>query len=1771
MNTHQLIGLVATEIIKQTFEKREENDTSVARFLLNRLAQAQVAEICRQMLLDPVLKSVVEIKIPRVFSVGQYLPEYILTDERTTYWRNASCDKPILILANNDDDQGQSLRDLTSLDAKELKSRIELFVTIASRNLPLLEDVKKQWMAALIGLQQANEYTLEMFADYVVHVRSCIEQEHLPLVDALGYALPILEIPRDSGYFQSIPEKNRMNANKWQKLYQDAITKRSYLLRKHLPNQQRIDDDDLRKQFTTVREEINPDAHEIIERFLTALDDWTTESAQLAQFEWEKDGISGLFTGLRAKKVDLATETRDFFENEDPDELTQEDNLYLNNLSKRSRREPADVDREFYDRHHLTLDKNRQLKAKWDRFVYGKSIECVDFLAGLLECIERLTAQAGGAQNKLHFTVKTQYEKGKSKWLNILNHDIGMYFCTRYRGLDTLTQPYIDWQTFWLFEYDQLIADQKKKVNSKGEKYEKTVSISREATQLKFQVSLTYLINGKTEIATTQLIWKGSPAAIGMELSDDLNRLSEKPFLLTSVNREPVSKKGHLQEVSLDDVSTLEAAFRQDRGSLVSSSLKATDASKIFKHKLDEAYKDGRLFEEDITSIKESWDTFAACYTQAIQAFAGAEGIASDYFLKQADAYQDLLQTLREHASGDKNRVDIWHPILEIGTVRILDGRPAAIIAPWHPLRLLSIAVKARQFAHFVRYIVENPQAEFGDDRLFFFHLKNDMTHPYYPEVAVGFQGAQPKLLGLSDTVNDYSLMELPLRDTIDQTTNENPHEASEKVRDVIRRYLDLQPHKRSSMGIILYNCDSKGLPIAVVDKLTALYDDKASNEVCCQVILRHQDTQKLSELYEKMIDSVEVDPDAFIASESENDFMSRLRVGIMATDAATTGYSQEKMTDIVFLQDVISRQAQIAWIPKVSNQEFPHPLQHFPARWSRRHPTTHGDLRSIAYLVCPSQLAVGVAYLDTIHDVVGEQPEKGKHFIPARQVSFQDEKTRRIFQEVHQLGEWVVNYDDLLERRLLQHQNVTVIKYQQNRSQERNLIISSTSSFQLLQVLVKQRLEKLNLFGDLDMDKLVNKCIDEAKTISGDIVLRAARRGANASELIGLVLSKQLLLSELRSDEPVGWFFLDDYANWLGEEEQQIADIMALALGQLDGEPVLKILITEAKYVESNVADARKTSQKQLKETVKRIQDALFQIPARLDSDIWLARLSDLLIDGILINPRQSINIQQWRENLRQGKMRIEVKGYSHVFTPFADYSTMNEDPQFKIPGINACFQEIFGRKQVRDLVLSLYHNKSPMPIRESIGDYRPWLEHFPQSPTPNDLWKLQSSNGAESEEKSAIHTQQSVANRHQDIDTNKEKELNVGGNHLVSNTGDLGGMMSPSTSTVLPTAVAKPTNSRNEENERWSQQILATLQRAFLSYDLQAKVNSSRLTPNALLVRLKGSDRLRIEDIEKKKSVFLTTHGLSILNIMAQPGEIVLSIARPRRETISLKEVWRHRDLFVSPGMINLCFILGIKEMDGEILYLNLGKSLDHLPQCAPHTLIAGTTGSGKSVLMQNLLLDICQTNSSQLAHIYLIDPKKGVDYQQLLGLPQLREGIITEQERAQEVLASLVAQMDQRYDLLFKAGVNNLIDYNNKVLPSEQLPVLWLIHDEFADWMLVSEYKEAVSSSVQRLGTKARAAGIHLVFAAQRPEANVLPPQFRDNLGNRLIFRVESQGTSEIALGEKGAEKLLGKGHLAAKLGGEIIYAQVPFLSYDEQLQVVQEIRRSDNHQQ
>ncbi|MCG9890105.1 MAG: DNA translocase FtsK [Thermosynechococcaceae cyanobacterium MS004] len=1775
MQTIELIGQVAANFLKRSIQTDEAGE-GVARFLLNRLTAQQVATICQTILQDSELSPLIKIQVPRDL-VGNYsLPNEILTDERTVHLRHSVCDRQALLLANISDDQAQSLNDITSVGAQELKGQIEFWIDLAAKDLAIPNEQIEYWRKALNGLQKVGTPSLENFAEYIFQTRSRIFEQSLPVIDALGWALPALRLPRDSGYFRAIPETQLGQTQRWEKLFQQAFAKRACLLLKQTSNRKPIDEQDLQTAFDKVKDDIPAIAHPTIQSFIASSAGWTLETEALSKLEWESDNINTLFSGLQAQKTDLASLTLDFFNDEYPETLTDSEIQYINTLKKRKTKEALDEDREFYDAHRQELEGDRKLKAKWDKFVYGQPIECTDFLIGLLQAFERLFDQAETVDGIKSLKIVTQKGSAKSKWLE-LNADVGQYFCTRYRGIEQLTAPHIEWETHWLFKYETLIEATRTKQKAK---YRENTSTAKTATELKFYVEM----RDRTQalIAKTQLVWRCTPNAIGMELSNDFERLlKDSPFQISQVSRELVSKKGRLQGISLSEVGTLMAAYRQDRGSLVSKYDRKNDLNKTLPAKLKQAVADGRLSKEAAEAITAAWKPFAERYKLAIASFTSVEGqgIANPELLHQCEAYETLLKTVLTHVKGDLNRIDFYQPVLRLGSIRVERGKPAAIIAPWHPLRLASMAVKARQLAGLLRYIISTPEVNFGDSRLFFADLRNELNHPYYPEVCVGYEGQQPELLSVSDTVNDYSLMERPTRDESDRTTNENPSEAADRLLGIIRRYVELLPHEKTNLSVVLFQTDSIKLPQAIVNKLSEeLQNDH--EEVRCQVILRHRNGQKLAQLYEQMLESSDADPDAFIASEVSQDFMARLRISVMSNDVPATNPGEGKFADIVFLQDAISRQAKIVWSTSPFNSSTSDILTHSPARWARKRPSAKDELKSTVYLTCPKQPGVGQAYLDMAYSiVVGEDCSSDQHFLPARQISFQDETTRTTFDESHRLGEWVVNYDDLLERRQLVNQGVKVIRYQQNRTDERNFLVSSDASLNVLKVLVRKRLEALNLGLESDLiDKLVDRLINEANAVSGDIVLRAAKCGRFASELMGVVLSKALITAEMGEQNPIGWYFLDDYASWLGQKEGQIADIMAISPQYINDEPILKVIISEAKYIDvAGLADARKTSQNQLRQTVDRIADALFISPGRLDRDLWLSRLSDLLLDGIEFRVDNKLNIEQWREQIRSGTLRIDLSGYSQVFVTGANDSNV-EGERSPIPRVERCFQEVFDRESVRKLVLAYESGTSLFPVREQIGDDKPWTMTQALQPAGRVTWVL------EIEEvegvttvppvASIVHPEASIEdNQPENLDhpfqltiSDKPFESEIIDSPVVSTNEDLDGWASPALISWWQQGQVQ--NSQGDAAaEKWLEEAAGKLRTALLGYNLQAKIEGKRLTPNAAIIRFKGSDNLKLDDIEKKRSQLLTTHSLNVISVYGQPGEIVVSVARPQRQTISLREVWAKRKINRSPSGINLSFVIGVKEIDGELLYLNLGSSFENLEQHAPHTLIAGATGSGKSVLLQNLLLDICATNSPKLTTVYLIDPKAGVDYSNIEDLPHLPKGIIVDQDPAIEILESLVEEMDSRYRKFRQQKVKDLQSYNSKVSESERLPVLWLVHDEFAEWMLVDSYKDAVSSAVQRLGVKARAAGIYLIFAAQRPDATVLPVQLRDNLGNRLILRVESIGTSEISLGQKGAENLLGKGHLAARLTNQsdLVYAQVPFLADEEMVAVADIIKQ------
>ena len=1746
MTSDQLIGEVVASYLR--LRLTEDDSTGVARYLLDCLSANQTAAVARAILADPALAGRVEIKLPIHFVGGQELPADILTKERTTYFRNAACAKSALLVANTGDDEEQSLKELVPIGAAELLAHPALWVAVASKELIILDEHRYWWIKALESLLQVRAFALDRLASYILSTKAAVS-EGQPVLVALGVALPALQVPKDTSFASSLGPKYAGQISRWKALYTQMIKKRACFLVKQTPTQALLLEDDLFEAFVKVKDSIPDGIHPTINAFISAGSGWNQQAAELAQCEWEL--IKPLFDGLKKEKFNLGKATLEFYDERDESLLTADERDYLERLRDNHRTETQEEDEDFYRRHRGELKEQGSLKAKWDRFIFGSPIETEEFLVGLTLCLERLFDHDDAPSSKRRLRVTC--DRRTKKDLRDINEDAGLYFARRYRGLKSLFGNRVSWDVGELMNFESL-ADQWRS----AAKPFRNASNAKSALQLKFLIELEVeLSTGSTETYFKQLVWKHDPNSIANEFPADLLRLADHPLIFCRVNREPVSGKGRYQSLDLRNVGTLYPAFGQDRGSFVSAYKRENDISLLWTANLAKAQQEGLVTQETASDIDIKFQAFQESYKAAIVGFVQV-GLECRAMVKQAEDYGVLLDAICRYAKGDRNRESLLRPLLQIGTVTVDGGRVTAIVTPWHPLRLAAMANKALQVSSLLRYLLNAENVFFGDAPLFFNELEVELAHPYYPEVVLGWHDRKPELLSLSDHYLDYSLHEAPVisNDGHDDT-NESPAETSTLIVHLTKRFLSLYPHERANLSIVLYNCDSARLPYALVDKMNTLHEDE--EDMRCQIILRHRDGAKLRELYEKIIESSDLDVDSFVSSEAAKDFMARLRIGIMADQAPVPDPKDGPPADMVFLQDVIARHAGLDWyfetcIP-VQSETF------IPARWSRRRPSASDDMKSVVYLCCPVQTKEGWSFVTAITAFIrGDwDGDEGKRLLPARKLDFNDTHTASIFKEVHNLGNWVVNYDELLDRRQLMNQNVKVIRYKQGATQGRNVLISSTASLSLLRSMVLGRVKNLNLeLSDAHCKELTERFINDANEISGDIVLRAAKRGRNASELMGVVLSRYMIRHELGSVRRFGWYFLDDYAEWLGQREEQIADILALSPEKTpDGKLQLAVIVAESKYIDyGSLSAKRKESQKQLRDTVRRIHDAIFGDPQRLDRDLWLSRFSDLMLNGIQFPANSPIDLSAWRKAVRDGQCGIHMRGYSHIFV-----SGPSESPECSdfvaVAESNDSWQEVLSRASLRELVLSYRKDANPTQIRKANAGSDIWAEQTYRRPSDRI---------------------QIVIRRAKDIEP-EPREVRSG-------SEGTDGIIVPSTAST-PTSVPPPQTPAlvqqsplpnaptgswpvsvvgqlvanyqggtqdSAAEEEWLRQVESKCKGALQQFQLQSKLLTRALTPNAALLKFQGSANLTVDQVLRRQSEFLTTHGLNVISVRAEPGVVSLAIARLTRRVLHLPDVWKGWNPNCVHGNHNL--LIAVREEDSRPLFISPKSN-------APHTLIAGSTGSGKSVLMQNIILGIACTNTTEQANIVLIDPKQGVDYFAFEGLPHLRGGIIDSQDAAINTLNELVGEMDRRYTVLKANRVSNIFDLNKKATATERLPFLWVIHDEFAEWMMTPDYSDTVSDIVGRLGVKARAAGISLVFAAQRPDANVMPMQLRANLGNRLVLRVDGEGTSEIALGERGAERLLGKGHLAAKLEGEpqIIFGQVPFVDSDFLGQVVE----------
>ncbi len=317
------------------------------------------------------------------------------------------------------------------------------------------------------------------------------------------------------------------------------------------------------------------------------------------------------------------------------------------------------------------------------------------------------------------------------------------------------------------------------------------------------------------------------------------------------------------------------------------------------------------------------------------------------------------------------------------------------------------------------------------------------------------------------------------------------------------------------------------------------------------------------------------------------------------------------------------------------------------------------------------------------------------------------------------------------------------------------------------------------------------------------------------------------------------------------------------------------------------------------------------------------------------------------------------------------------------------------------------------------------------------------------------------------------------------------------------------------------------AKLQKTLHSFGVSAKVENVSVGPAITRYELKPAEGVRVSKIANLADDIALNLAAETIRIEAPiPGKQAVGIEVPNteREAVHLREVL-DSDVFRENDS-KLAIALG-KDVAGNVQLADIAKM--------PHVLIAGSTGSGKSVCINTIITSIIYHAKPSEVKFVMVDPKV-VELSVYNGIPHLLIPVVTDPKKAAGALAWAVQEMDNRYNLFAEKGVRDLKGYNKAIENDEelgQLPQIVIIVDELADLMMVA--KNDVEDAICRLAQKARAAGMHLVIATQRPSVDVITGLIKANVPSRIAFAVSSQVDSRTILDSVGAEKLLGKGDM------------------------------------
>ncbi len=1152
----------------------------------------------------------------------------------------------------------------------------------------------------------------------------------------------------------------------------------------------------------------------------------------------------------------------------------------------------------------------------------------------------------------------------------------------------------------------------------------------------------------------------------------------------------------------------------------------------------------------------QSWELLDAALSRLEQAWANFVATATGQGLLGAEigqllgAYEALLGTATT-ALQNGTEVSYGYRLLnQAWVIGPSSFSSWALLPLLHPLKLLWWRERARAFNDIIARLLDpDTQAQIVDVRRFRQELAATYGSSGFPPVLAlpPSEGRPAERFLPVEEAEGYELYfhesagaEAYGLDTDLLAEDENELaalRAVEGIAAVVQDYIETYPFVRDGVEILLFECRNGALPGMLIEQLTKA-GVRRGWSVRLTVIVHTR--ERGAPLFRRVSEWVAADRSQ--AEGRGQAYFPPITVKVLQCSSEEL-FSRNEDTDIVVLADVLADRGQQvrSELEPLEGDDVP-AKGYLPTYRARQEPFQRGERHRRIVLSAPQQPVVVRLFLLAQHAALDKRaPRAGHEARFYRDLSLEAWETE--IERLHDRFNWVICYDPTIDRFLLEAafpDKVRVIRYSLGLGAKRqhNLTVSSSGRSQLI---VTRRLAARlgQLFPQAPEPfraEVSARLVDEAKQVSGDIVLRAAGPGAFLNELIGLVAAKfetERRAHTTRQGALATCILLDDFEHWFGGGK--FPDLLCVAISRADdGRLDLRLQVLESKCVGELSFDTEATdAQIQVRNGVSRLARAFAPGNAHLDALFWYDQLYRAVAGNLAVEPEQQSLWELFRDQLHTGAFQLEISGHSWIFC-YDGQATAAAGPDER-PFAVQCedapqaplWAHHYGRNELAALLGALVQARGG-----------------PQAPP--EVWAQPSAAKQDSERPTANHRPQHVNVRPPTTDDLPPTTDNAPPPRPATVDTPQAAVATP-VGVAEPVATPPPSTLLSDTEHAWLKDKARDLERALRQRGVQLEpINPAHADVGPSIVRFKlrlrpNESLRRIQGVAEDLARDLALAGTPIIDNVLRSNFVGVDIPRERARTVELRPLLEQLG---KPGPAELPIIIGVTP-DGALVTEDLSEF--------PHLLVAGATNSGKSVFLRGMLLSLMTQYRPGQLELLIVDPKR-TDFTFFNRSLYLRGGkVIIERNEARDALLELVrSEMPRRQDLIANRSLK--VKLFNQRYPAEALPPIVALIDEYA--LLVSmmdkKERESFEQDLMVLGAAARSVGIHLVLATQRPSADIVTSTLKANLDARIAFRVASPINSRVVLDAPGAEHLLGRGDmLFRRPSGEVVRLQAPFM--------------------